>query len=1011
MAERALFSKMKDCLEAERPLREVELSDDERRRARNYSFLSEKPVLLVVNLGEERVRGAAEYLASSGLAEFAKRPGFALCPVSAPIEAEMADLSPEDAQAFRQDLGLQEPGLDRVIQTSYALLGLISFLTAGEDECRAWTIRRGTKAPVAAGAIHSDIERGFIRAEVVSYPDLVAAGSLAACRDKGTLAPRGQGIRGAGRRRDQLPLQRLASPWRAARPAGGPWRWRGPCVSIAERRCPRRWWPRRPRALRSSRPRPPLRPRRGPGPEPSWSSTSRQGTRRRSATRWGSCPTRRPCAIGAAAMPSRASSIRPRPRRKRPGCARRVSPSSSFPSPWRGRSPWWRTPGAREREGLRLRGASGPWEIAASHLLLVVRGPIVREYQAPLEQRRIRTARLEDGYRFHLHLRSSPLPLELDPGDFDFGAQAPLSGSSILELSAWIESVAQGTPVDDAFRHSTPALGPTTARPSGPTAAAAALSGTDPGSATTGRERSTTTSGSSASTRPGEERWSAPEWSSHERTRARPRPPGSPRPPTGGRSRPRVDPGPAPRARRRRRPALPDARRGLAGLSRRARSRRGIRGSSRGRRFSRPTDRGPSIPSCWLLGACPSSPRSRCWCSRRFPSPALSSTSTCVAWERVAREPTRRGSCSGSVPCSSAGWGTPPPWSRPPRWCSSSWPWSGKGRGPTPRAMSRWRGPWPSSSTRDRPRSRARPPFSSSLAFCCPATDSSARLHALLALGCGFLLAAPQLVPTALALREAGAGTTGLAEPAAALPGLAGLLVRYVSHTPAPALALAALPLLVAAFGAGLRPRPGRGSSGRAGLARSRRSGGGRRPRPGLRRPRRARDLRAHGRSGRAARPASPGLRPRGRARLRRRALRRDHPHRAFAPAARGGGGRAGRRLHRVPGVRELPKLREGPRLPAPPHGIPAASTPWARGLQGSAHEERSLRGNTHPPGARPGDASAERGARALARVGLAHRRRSRPRLCRPRLLEREAERQRLRSARLRAAPHAPSTA
>ncbi len=192
VAERALFTKMKDCLEAERPLREVELLDDERRRARNYSFLSEKPVLLVVNLGEERVRGAAEYLASSGLAEFAKRPGFALCPVSAPIEAEMADLSAEDALAFRQDLGLQEPGLDRVIQTSYALLGLISFLTAGEDECRAWTIRRATKAPVAAGTIHSDIERGFIRAEVVSYADLVAAGSLAACREKGTLRLEGK---------------------------------------------------------------------------------------------------------------------------------------------------------------------------------------------------------------------------------------------------------------------------------------------------------------------------------------------------------------------------------------------------------------------------------------------------------------------------------------------------------------------------------------------------------------------------------------------------------------------------------------------------------------------------------------------------------------------------------------------------------------------------------------------------------------------------------------------------
>ena len=192
VAERALFAKMKDSLEAERPLREIELTDDERRRSRNYSFLSEKPVLLAVNVGEERVRSAGEYLESSGLADFAKRPGFALCPVSAPIEAEMADLSPEDAQAFRQDLGLKEPGLDRVIQSSYALLGLISFLTAGEDECRAWTIRRGTRAPVAAGTIHSDIERGFIRAEVVSYLDLVAAGSLAACREKGTLRLEGK---------------------------------------------------------------------------------------------------------------------------------------------------------------------------------------------------------------------------------------------------------------------------------------------------------------------------------------------------------------------------------------------------------------------------------------------------------------------------------------------------------------------------------------------------------------------------------------------------------------------------------------------------------------------------------------------------------------------------------------------------------------------------------------------------------------------------------------------------
>jgi hypothetical protein len=193
VAEREVFLKLKDALEAERPLRELELSDEERRPLRGYSFLSEKPMLLALNLAEPLLRSAAAYLAESGLTAFATRPRLAVCPLSAPIEAEMAQLAAEDARAFREDLGLAEPGLERVIRTSYALLGLISFLTAGEDECRAWTIRQGTRAQQAAGAVHSDIERGFIRAEVVPFEDLIAAaGSIPACREKGTLRLEGK---------------------------------------------------------------------------------------------------------------------------------------------------------------------------------------------------------------------------------------------------------------------------------------------------------------------------------------------------------------------------------------------------------------------------------------------------------------------------------------------------------------------------------------------------------------------------------------------------------------------------------------------------------------------------------------------------------------------------------------------------------------------------------------------------------------------------------------------------
>ena len=126
------------------------------------------------------------------VAQVAQQEGAQVIPVCAQLEAEIAQLDSEEKLLFLEDLGIQESGLDRLIRASYALLGLISFLTAGEDECRAWTIRRGTKAPQAAGKIHSDFERGFIRAEVVSYEDLKANGSMNAAKEKGLVRSEGK---------------------------------------------------------------------------------------------------------------------------------------------------------------------------------------------------------------------------------------------------------------------------------------------------------------------------------------------------------------------------------------------------------------------------------------------------------------------------------------------------------------------------------------------------------------------------------------------------------------------------------------------------------------------------------------------------------------------------------------------------------------------------------------------------------------------------------------------------
>ena len=188
----ALVDRVVEAVEQGTPLRNVEFDEDEVMRLRGYTFLSLKPLLVVVNAGEADAGKLDQGAAAFGLEEIANKPHTLVVALSAQIEAEIAQLDSEDAASFRADLGINEPALERLIRGSYDLLGRISFFTVGEDECRAWTIRRGTVARKAAGVIHSDIERGFIRAELIAYDDLIEAGSWSAGKDKGTLRLEGK---------------------------------------------------------------------------------------------------------------------------------------------------------------------------------------------------------------------------------------------------------------------------------------------------------------------------------------------------------------------------------------------------------------------------------------------------------------------------------------------------------------------------------------------------------------------------------------------------------------------------------------------------------------------------------------------------------------------------------------------------------------------------------------------------------------------------------------------------
>jgi hypothetical protein len=191
--EKAALDKAKAALDAGTPLRGLEFTPEERQALRGFTFLTLKPLLVVLNVGEESAADLAGAQARSGLAAWDGKPNVRVCTVCAPLEQEISRLDPPDQAAFLADLGLPDRALDRVLHAAYELLGLLSFLTAGDDECRAWSIPAGTHAQKAAGTIHSDIERGFIRAEVVPWQDLVEAdGQLAHCRTKGTLRLEGK---------------------------------------------------------------------------------------------------------------------------------------------------------------------------------------------------------------------------------------------------------------------------------------------------------------------------------------------------------------------------------------------------------------------------------------------------------------------------------------------------------------------------------------------------------------------------------------------------------------------------------------------------------------------------------------------------------------------------------------------------------------------------------------------------------------------------------------------------
>ena len=190
--EAEVFSALKDWLNDGNSARSFNCEDEDAALIATSELLSLKPVIYAANLDEDGFAAYADNQYYQLVSDLAQKEGAQVIPVCAKLEAEIAQLEPEEKALFLEELGITESGLDRLIKASYALLGLISFLTSGEDECRAWTITQGTRAPQAAGKIHTDFERGFIRAEVVSFADLTACGTMSAAREKGLVRSEGK---------------------------------------------------------------------------------------------------------------------------------------------------------------------------------------------------------------------------------------------------------------------------------------------------------------------------------------------------------------------------------------------------------------------------------------------------------------------------------------------------------------------------------------------------------------------------------------------------------------------------------------------------------------------------------------------------------------------------------------------------------------------------------------------------------------------------------------------------